>query len=93
MLSLISTHQFCEEGLETQWYDDQHWIKEVCEAGSDGLSRTLVAKAKHEEMGRSARMKVHDVCGPVESPGQSKALWFQEFSEAGHLLERHISPV
>ena len=55
------THQFGEEGLETQWYDDQHWIEEFCAAGPDGMPYTLVAKAKQEEMERFARMKVYEV--------------------------------
>ena len=55
------THQFGEEGLKTQWYDDQHWIEEFCEAGPDGMPYTMVAKAKQEEMERFARMKVYEV--------------------------------
>ena len=50
-------HQFGEEGLETQWYDDQHWIEEFCEAGPDGMPHEMVAKAKQEDMERFARMK------------------------------------
>ena len=55
------THQFGEEGLKTQWYDDQHWIEEFCEAGPDEMPYTMVAKAKQEEMERFARMKVYEV--------------------------------
>ena len=53
------THQFGEEGLKTQWYDDQHWIEEFCEASPDGMPYTMVAK--QEEMERFARMKVYEV--------------------------------
>ena len=61
MISTRLLTSLVEEGLETQWYDDQHWIEEFCEAGPDGMPHEMVAKAKQEEMERFARMKVYEV--------------------------------
>ena len=69
VISTLLLTSFAREGLETQWYDDQHWIEEFCEAGPDGMPHEMVAKAKHEmvakakqeEMEPFARMKVYEV--------------------------------